>query len=282
MRVGVGLPGILPDVDGDLVVEWSRRAEAAGFTSLGTIDRLAFGNMEPFALLSAAAAVTTSPRLVTMAVIAPLRNTALLAKSAATVDRLSGGRLVLGLATGARQDDYLVAGVDGRDRGRRFSEQLVTLRTTWEEDTVGPKPATRPTLLVGGGSGPAFARMARLSDGYVHGGGPPRAFEGAASKALAAWADAERPGRPQLWGQAYFALGDQGVVDRGALYLRRYYTFTGPFAEKIAAGNLTSPQAVLDLVRGYEDAGCDELVLLPTVADLAQVERLAEVLAARA
>src|SRR5688500_11595142 len=159
MRVGVGLPGILPDVDGDLVVEWSRRAEAAGFTSLGTIDRLAFGNMEPFALLSAAAAVTTSPRLVTMAVIAPLRNTALLAKSAATVDRLSGGRLVLGLATGARQDDYLVAGVDGRDRGRRFSEQLVTLRTTWEEDTVGPKPETRPTLLVGGGSGPAFARM---------------------------------------------------------------------------------------------------------------------------
>ena len=109
--------------------------------------------------------------------------------------------------------------------------------------------------------------------------GPPRAFARAAEQARAAWADAGRPGVPALWGQAYFALGDE---ERGADYLRDYYAFTGPFAEKIAAGNLTSPQAVLDLVRGYEEAGCDELVLLPTVADLAQLDRLADVMAARA
>jgi hypothetical protein len=78
-----------------------------------------------------------------------------------------------------------------------------------------------------------------------------------------------------LWGQGYFALGEE---EQGSDYLRDYYAFTGPFAEKIAAGNLTSPRAVKDLVRGYAEEGCDELVLLPTVSSLDQLERLADVL----
>jgi len=67
--------------------------------------------------------------------------------------------------------------------------------------------------------------------------------------------------------------------DRGADYLLDYYAFTGPFAEKIAAGNLTSARAVKDYVRGYEEAGCDELVLFPTVASLDDLERLQEAIA---
>jgi hypothetical protein len=118
--------------------------------------------------------------------------------------------------------------------------------------------------------------MARYGDGYAHGGGPPRAFASAAAKALAAWSDLGRPGRPTLWGQAYFALGDEAA---GEAYLLDYYAFTGPFAAKIAAGNLTSPRAIRDFVRAYEEAGCDELVLLPTVADPGQLDRLADVLA---
>jgi alkanesulfonate monooxygenase SsuD/methylene tetrahydromethanopterin reductase-like flavin-dependent oxidoreductase (luciferase family) len=216
-----------------------------------------------------------------MVVIAPLRGQALLAKEAASLDALSGGRLTLGLALGARHEDYDVAGIDHRDRGRRFDEQLAHLREVWEDGRIGPRPCQPdgPELLVGGAGGSAFARMARYADGYVHGGGPPRAFASAASKAWAAWTDAGRPGRPRLWGQAYFALGGRPEADRGAAYLRDYYAFTGPFAERVAAGNLTSPQMVKDLVRGYEEAGCDHLVLLPTVAELTQLERLADVVA---
>jgi alkanesulfonate monooxygenase SsuD/methylene tetrahydromethanopterin reductase-like flavin-dependent oxidoreductase (luciferase family) len=281
VEVGVGLPATLPGRTGELVVEWARRAEQGPFASLGALDRLAYDNYDPLLSLAAAAAVTTRPRLVTMVVIAPLRGRVLLAKEAASLDALSGGRLTLGLALGARHEDYDVAGIDHRDRGRRFDEQLAYLRDLWEDGGIGPPPCQKdgPELLVGGSGGPAFARMARFADGYVHGGGPPRAFAGAASKAWAAWTDAGRPGRPRLWGQAYFALGGRAEADQGAAYLRDYYAFTGPFAERIAAGNLTSPQMVKDLVRGYEEAGCDHLVLLPTVADLAQLERLAEVLA---
>jgi alkanesulfonate monooxygenase SsuD/methylene tetrahydromethanopterin reductase-like flavin-dependent oxidoreductase (luciferase family) len=281
VRVGVGLPSIIPKIPGDLLAEWAGRAEAGPFTSLGVLDRLAYDSYDPFVALAAAAAVTRSVGLVTMVVIGPLRPAGTLAKQAASVDALSGGRLTLGVALGARADDYEAAGVPLQGRGDRLDRQLTALRLAFADATVFPQAARPggPPLLIGGDSGRSFARMARFADGYVHGGGPPRAFARAAEQARAAWADAGRPGVPTLWGQAYFALGDE---ERGADYLRDYYAFAGPFAEKVAAGNLASPQAVLDLVRGYEEAGCDELVLLPTVADLAQLDRLADVMAARA
>jgi alkanesulfonate monooxygenase SsuD/methylene tetrahydromethanopterin reductase-like flavin-dependent oxidoreductase (luciferase family) len=277
MEVGVGLPTTTPGADGRCLLEWARRADDGPFASLGVLDRMAYQSVEPFAALAAAAAVTARVRLVTMVVIGPLRNTVLLAKQAASLDLLSAGRLTLGLAIGARADDYQALGVDPAGRGRRLGEQLAELRSVWEKAEVGPAPVQPggPPLLAGGLSGEAFARMARGADGYVHGGGPPRAFAGAAARAWAAWRDLERPGRPELWGQGYFALGDADAGDR---YLRDYYAFTGPFAAKIAAGNLTSGRAVRDFVRGYAEAGCDHLVLLPTVSDPAQLDRLAEVL----
>ena len=271
MKVGVGLPSTIAGAGGSLVIEWARRVDAAGFSSVAVLDRLAYDSIDPFSALAAAAGVTERVQLATMIAIGPLRNTALLAKQAASVDGLSGGRLVLGMAVGARLDDYETAGVEHRGRGARLSEQLATLR---DGDMLGVR-ADLP-LLVGGLTGPAFARMARYADGYAHNGGPPRAFARAAASAHAAWSDLGRPGRPQLWGQGYFALGDE---EAGAAYLRDYYAFTGPFAERIAAGNLTSARAVRDFLRGYEEAGCDELILFPTVADLAQLDRLAEALA---
>ncbi len=279
MRVGVGLPTTTPGVGRDLLLEWAERADGGPFASVGLLDRIRYDSFEPFPVLGAAAAITRRVGLVTMIVIAPLRTTALLAKQAATVHALSGGRLTLGVSVGARADDYEVTRVDYRTRGARLDDQLQDLRDLWEAGHVGPKQENPPKLLVGGLSGRAFARMARYGDGYVHGGGPPRAFASAAAKALAAWTDMGRSGTPPLYGQGYFALGDQAELDAGAAYLRDYYAFTGPFAEKIAAANLTTSQAIRDFVRGYDEAGCHELVLLPTVADLAQLERLADVLA---
>ena len=274
MRIGVGLPTTTPGADGSLVLEWARRAEAGPFSSLAVLDRVVYDSFEPFAALAAAAGVTERLRLATMIAIGPLRPTALLAKQAASLQSLSGGRFTLGLALGARADDYEASGVELRGRGRKLGEQLAYLRGEVDGDRIGPARAGIQ-ILVGGGSGQAFARMARYADGYAHGGGPPRAFASAAARAEAAWNDLGRAGRPLLWGQGYFALGD---VERGNAYLADYYAFTGPFAERIVAGNLTSGRAIKDFVRGYEEAGCDELVLFPTVSDLGEVERLQEAL----
>ena len=282
MQIGVGLPSSIPGTDGRLIVEWARRAESGPFASIAVVDRVAYDSYEPFAALAAAAAVTERVLLATTILISPLRPTALVAKQAASLDRLSGGRLVLGVGLGARADDYTVTGARYSTRGRTLSEQLADLRDLWEEATVGPAPAQPggPVLLVGGASGPAFARAARSADGYIHGGGPPRAFQRAADQARAAWVDAGRPGRPRLWGQAYVALGDEATVEAGRAYMRHYYAFTGPFAERLAAGMLATPQQIGELVRGYEDAGCDHLCIFPAVARLDQLERLAEAVAA--
>jgi alkanesulfonate monooxygenase SsuD/methylene tetrahydromethanopterin reductase-like flavin-dependent oxidoreductase (luciferase family) len=276
MNVGVGLPTTTPGTDGAMVLEWARRADAGPFSSLAVLDRVVYDSLDPFVALAAAAAVTARVRLATMIAIGPLRATALLAKQAASVHALSGRRLTLGLAIGARIEDYEAAGIDHRGRGGRLSEQLAYLRGGIDEDRVGPA-REGIELLVGGASGQAFSRMARYADGYAHGGGPPRAFAGAASRAQAAWRDLGRPGPPRLWGQGYFALGD---VERGNAYLRDYYAFTGPFAERVVAANLTSARAIKDFLRGYEEAGCDELVLFPTSADATELDRLAEVVAA--
>src|SRR5436190_4546358 len=212
MRVGVGLPSTIEGVNGPLVLEWARRAEAGPFASLGVLDRVAYGSLEPLMTLAAAAAATSRVGLMTMVVIGPLRPAAVLAKQAASVEELSGGRLTLGLAVGARPEDYRVLGLDPAGRGQALSEQLLALRQHWEDRTHVPRMGSGrtagPPIRVGGLSGEAFARLARYADGYVHGGGPPRAFAGAAARARAAWVDAERPGRPYLAGQGYFALGD--------------------------------------------------------------------------
>jgi alkanesulfonate monooxygenase SsuD/methylene tetrahydromethanopterin reductase-like flavin-dependent oxidoreductase (luciferase family) len=283
MQVGVGLPSTIPGTQGQLIIEWACRADEGPFSSLGVLDRLVYDSYDPLITLGTIAGVTRRVKLATTIIVGPLHNTSLLAKSAASLDALSGGRLVLGLSVGARKEDYAASGVDYRDRGKRLSEQLSSIRSLWEENRIGPKttPSSGPDLLVGGLSDQSYARMVRYTDGYVHGGGPPRAFARAADKAFAAWSDAGRPGKPQLWAQGYFAFGDDVAMKAGYSYLRDYYAFTGPFADRIAGGLLTSPQALAQFIRGYQDAGCDELVLFPTVPELAQLERLTEILDAQ-
>src|SRR5262245_26539762 len=112
MRVGIGLPNTTPGADRELLINWARQADEGPFSSLSVLDRLVYDSYDPLTVLAAAAVVTERIRLATTIVISPLRNTALLAKEAASVDALSGGRLTLGLAVGARPDDYSAAGVD--------------------------------------------------------------------------------------------------------------------------------------------------------------------------
>ena len=163
MDIGIGLPNAVRGVGREGIVDWARRAEAAGFSSLGTIDRTAYSNYESLIALAAAAAVTERIRLATDIQIAPLRaNTALFAKQTATIDHLSGGRLGLGLAPGGREDDYTLSGLDFHRRGRDFDAMLEALPGLWAgEGGLGPAPASpggRPGLFVGGNNEKAFAR----------------------------------------------------------------------------------------------------------------------------
>jgi alkanesulfonate monooxygenase SsuD/methylene tetrahydromethanopterin reductase-like flavin-dependent oxidoreductase (luciferase family) len=283
MEIGIGLPATIPGVTGEALLDWARRADRAGFSSLGTIDRIIYPNYEPLIALTAAAAVTDRIRLTTAILIAPLRaNTALLAKQCATIHHLSGGRLVLGLAPGSREDDFDVSGVDHSRRGRIFDRQLDELRDIWAgkekgfAGPIGPPLDEPPRVLIGGGVDASFRRAAQ-HDGWMMGGGPPDRFRETLAAVREAWAAAGRDGEPRTAALAYFALG--GDADRHAdAYLRDYYAWLGEeIAGRIRQGAATDEESVRNAVTAFDEAGCDELILFPCSSDPEQVDLLAEV-----
>ncbi len=278
MDIGIGLPNAVRGVDRAGIVEWAQRAEAAGFASLGTIDRIAYDNYESIVALAAAAAVTERIRLATDILILPLRtNTALFAKQSATIDALSGGRLVLGLAVGGREDDYELSHAAFQKRGATFDDQLAELTELWAGDVVGPPPANgqRPTLLIGGQSDKAFRRAAKYGDGWTMGGGGPDAFTAALGKLRTAWSDAGREDEPRTSALFYFSLGpDAGDV--ATRNLGGYYSFLGDYAQQIVQSAAKDAGTLKGYVSAFEQAGADEVICFPASTDPAQVDRLAE------
>jgi alkanesulfonate monooxygenase SsuD/methylene tetrahydromethanopterin reductase-like flavin-dependent oxidoreductase (luciferase family) len=273
--VGIGLPSALPGVEVGLVTTWARAADEGPFASVGAVDRIVYECLEPLVALSAAAAVTERVELVTSILIAPLRETSTVVKQVLSLQALSRGRLTLGVAIGARGDDYDRSEFGRAGRGDRLTEQLAQLRALTDEGAISaPGSPDRPRILVGGGAGPSYARMASLADGWFHGGSSPRSFARAVGEARAAWVDAGRPGEPEIWSMAYYALG--GTEERGRDYMLDYYGFTGAFAERIADQMLTSPLELREYLEAYADAGCDHLVLFPTVPEIDQLQLLAD------
>jgi alkanesulfonate monooxygenase SsuD/methylene tetrahydromethanopterin reductase-like flavin-dependent oxidoreductase (luciferase family) len=285
MDVGVGLPATIRGVERTQILEWARRAEARGFSSLGTIDRIVYGNYEPLIALAAAAAVTERIRLATTILIAPYRaNAVLLAKQAASVDHLSGGRLVLGMAVGGREDDYAASGVPFHQRGKQFDAMLDEMERAWRGDSfghagaIGPAPPSgRPAVVIGGTAEAAFRRAAHF-DGWIMGGGTPDMFRQGAEQLQTAWRAAGRDTTPRTMALAYFALGDRAQAAAES-YLLDYYDFLGEYAGQVAASAATDAATVRGYVDGFAAAGCDELVLFPCDPDPAQVDLLADALA---
>ncbi len=277
MDVGIALPNAVPGATGAELTEWARRAEARGFSSLGTIDRIVYDNYEPLIALAAAAAVTERIGLATTVLLAPLRtNPAELAKQARSVNALSSGRLTLGIGLGARDDDYEASGVELRGRGKRLDAMLEEMKEIWAGEEIGPTIAGAPRLIVGGHADPAYERAARLGDGWIAAGsGPDQAREGA-EKARAAWRGAGREGEPHVMALAYFSLGERAEEDVRE-NLMDYYAWLGEdIARMIGDSAAKDAEAVARYVAAYEELGCDELVFCPSSADAQQVDLLAD------
>ncbi len=286
MQIGISLPAHIPGVTGALILDWASKADGGPFSSLGLIDRLVYPNFEPLVTLAAAAGATRRIRLMTAVLLAPLRNAGVLAKQAATLDAISGGRLTLGLAVGGREDDFRAAPAPFKDRGRRFEVQLEIMKRAWsgqplgdEVGPVGPPPARPggPELLIGGQTPVAIRRVARWADGYISGGGDPPGARERYVVAEEAWKAVGRTGRPRFVAGLPYGLGPN-AAERAASTIRHYYAFLGPLAERLASAIPTSPKAIKDSLRAFEDAGVDELLLWACIPDLDQVDRLADLL----
>jgi alkanesulfonate monooxygenase SsuD/methylene tetrahydromethanopterin reductase-like flavin-dependent oxidoreductase (luciferase family) len=284
MDIGIGLPTTIPGVQRDELIDGAQRADAAGFSTLGTIDRVVYPNYEPLIALTAAAAVTERIRLTTSILLVPNRQSAaILAKQAATLQHFSGGRLVLGMAVGGRADDYHPFGVPMAGRGKRFEEILEELKLLWAGEErgsaggVGPDVSEGPPqLIIGGQVDTAFRRAAKYGDGWMMGGGAPDVFPAAVEKLEAAWREQGREGNPRKLSLTYFALGDDPESDTVAS-VGDYYAFAGEYRDYVVAGTAKGPDEIRERVRGFEEAGCDELIMFPAATDPAHVDELASI-----
>ena len=284
MKIGIGLPAALPGVTASEIIEWAQRADQGPFSSVSVIDRIVFPCFEPMITLAVAASVTQRVRLTSTLVLASLRNAGVLAKEAASIDAFSGGRLTLGLGIGRRQDDFRAAPAPYAGRGRRFEQQLDVMRKVWSgeplaEDIgpVGPTPgrAGGPEVLIGGRDQRAISRVGRWGDGFLAAPASAREVADQYAIAQASWDEAGRQGSPRLVGMVYYALGP-GNAQEGADYLRHYYSQMGAAAELVAQGIVASPEAARDVMRDYAAVGMDELVMLPTLRGMDQLDRLAD------
>ena len=287
MKLGIGLPNTLvPELNRGLFLDWARVADRAGFHVFGTIDQPGYDSWDPLISLAAAAAVTERVRLATTILQLPNRNEINVAKQAAVIDRLSGGRLDLGLAVGGRESDYQAFGVKMRAPGRKFERQIRKIRRTWRaakkstdaDGITGPAPLQKPLppIWIGAMSERGIARATTMGDGFIFATVGSQMMAEQTPKIRAA-AEAAGKKKFQIVGLAYCAVGEDPVaaLEAGARSVLRYYRvqlWTEP-KNLIHAG---PPEVIAQAAKEYEQAGLDILILCPQIAEVKQVEQIAE------
>jgi alkanesulfonate monooxygenase SsuD/methylene tetrahydromethanopterin reductase-like flavin-dependent oxidoreductase (luciferase family) len=249
-------------------------------------DRVVSQALEPLAVLALAAGATRRVRLMSSVLIGPTRETTLLARQAATIDALSGGRLTLGIGIGVRENDYLATGFDFHRRGRRVDEQLPLLRRLWagepmagELGPIGPQSRRPggPELLIGGYVQAIVRRIAAWGDGYMApGGGEPEVMMKMWRQIEEAWRGAGRAGNPRWVGATYFALGPD-AAEQASRYINANYGYNPELAARRLRGIPTTRQNVSDAIKRQADMGVDEFIMRPCAEQREQIERLAEV-----
>jgi alkanesulfonate monooxygenase SsuD/methylene tetrahydromethanopterin reductase-like flavin-dependent oxidoreductase (luciferase family) len=286
LKIGIGLPATIPGTEGSRILDWAKKADNGPFSSLAILDRLVYSNYESLITLAAVAGVTQRIRLITTVLLAPLRNPALFAKQAASLDALSGGRLTLGLGIGAREDDYLAASVPFKKRGKLFEEELETLTKIWSGQRlddkigpIGPRPVQSggPEILIGGYSPAAIQRVGHWGNGFIAGGRDPKGTQQFFQLAEESWKGAGRPGKPRLVGCFYYALGPN-AKERASAYLRNYYAMLGPMVEMMINNLPITIDAIKTRIQAYEDIGAGEVIIWPCTPDLEQLDQLAELI----
>jgi len=192
---------------------------------------------EPLVAFAYLAGITEKIELATGILVLPQRQTLLVARQAADVDLISGGRLRLGVASGWNYVEYAALGEDFSTRGKRFTEQIPYLRRLWSESPVSfegdfhcadriainPRPNRQIPIYCGGGSTPAFRRAAKLADGFIFSGN----FE---ERIVSGWQELQQ------------YLDDEGRSGQ-------------PFGAEYLTPEGSSVQQIVDFIHRWQDAG---------------------------
>lgn len=291
-------PGQTPDVDG--LLAYAERAEALGFESLWAWDHIllgvdpAFPILEAVGTLTAIAARTARVRLGTGVLVLPLRNPTVAAKALATLDVISRGRLILGVAAGWYAREFDAVGVPFRHRGRLFERNLEILTRLWTEDRVTcevdefrlrdavmrPRPVQRPrpAILIGGYVDAALRRVARFADGWLTYFYTPQGYRRGWEKIQRFAQEVGRdPATLTGTNQLAISVGRSRAETQAPLrhWLQTEWDVAAWSESTIEHAIHGTPAECAEQLRAHVAAGVDRIVLIPYRYQLEQVELIA-------
>lgn len=302
-RLGLAVENFAPadkELDMEAVVAYGRRAEELGFDSLWAWDHMFLGTRRPFPFLESLttlavlATATERVELGTGILVLPLRNAAVLAKTAATLESVSRGRLTLGMAVGWYEREFDACGVPFRQRGRIFEENLALMKQFWTGELVSgeaagipfrnaimlptPSPRPRPKLLIGGYVDKVLKRVAERSDGWLTYFYAPDDFRQAWEK-IRGFAEAAGRDPDDLENVAQLALCIDDSFESGDRRVRQYiddYFDLPEWSESTAESAIRgTPEQCAEQIAEHVAAGVQHICLVPHRYEQEQVERFA-------
>jgi probable F420-dependent oxidoreductase len=275
MKIGICLPHYGRPIETGRMLDVVGHAEEVGLDSIWVTDHVIVPRdmsliyrdhmLDPLAVLPWLAGVTSRIALGTSVIVLPYRSPIPVAKLLASVDVLSGGRLIFGAAVGWVEGEFDALGVPVKERGSRTDEALELIRTLWTQEypevttarhqlaglKASPMPLQkpRPPILIGGSADAAFRRVARLGDGWHASSCSPQTFRAGALAVQNRWKDAGREGQPDLTLRIPMLIEGvhRAAVDPGLLGARH-----------VVRGGL---QQVVRELRAYQSAGCTHVAV---------------------
>ena len=299
MKIGLLLGGL---TDAGTLGALAAAAEARGFDSLWAGDHIAFPGpiLDPLQLLACFASHTQRVRLGTCVYLLPLRHPTVVAKMVASLDFISGGRVIFGVGVGGEfPGEFQASGVPVTERGARTNEAIGVLRRLWQGEPAGhtgrffrfdpvqlkppPRQPSGPPIWIGGRSDAALRRTAQYGDGYVGYLLSPDGFRERFARIRALAVARDQPGHPITAALMTFAVVDpdrNAALERagailGAMYARPMQTAAARYC---VAGTADDCRAAL---QRYADAGVEHLILTPLAygdGTLEQIHALAAAL----
>jgi len=295
MKLGICLPHYGRPIEIPRMLEVARHAEARGLDSLWVTDHVIVPNetnviyredmLDPLAVLPWLAGVTSRIALGTSVVILPYRSPIPVAKLLASVDVLSGGRLLVGAAIGWLEGEFEALGVPFKERVSRSEEALELFRTLWTEEhpklesrrhrlhdvTVSPMPLQkpRPPLYVGGGSEGALRRVARFGDGWHATSSTVEQFRQGVDTVRGFWKEAGRAGTPAVSLRIPIMIDGVHRAAVDMAFLRGRHVIGCSVAQ------------ITEELRGFRDAGCEHIALEVSYSTYPTILQTIDVIAER-
>ena len=285
--------------DAAALIDYGVRMEALGYESLWVWDHILLGVDPPFpiiealSLLTAVAARTRTIKLGTGILILPLRNPVVLAKQLSSIDQISGGRLILGMASGWYKREFDAVGIDFSKRGDIMDRNLEILTRLWQEDMVNaeypphnlrqsvmfPKPVQkpRPPILIGGYVDRVLKRAAVAGDGWLTYFYTPESFAKSWAKVRAFAAEAGKdPDSLTSCNQLPIMVGERADVE-GPMneWLNAEWDFASWSDSTTESAIMGTVDECVEQLRAHIDAGVHRIIFVPYKYKAAQAEIIA-------